>query len=171
VLTISVHQDGYYPADSGSVGEIGEAPALGAAVNIPLPAGSGVGAYVHAFEQVVVPAVRRHQPELIFVSCGFDAGLLEPQAQMMVHSDGFRVLTRIVLDVAAETCDGRVAFCHEGGYSSVYVPFCGLAVVEELSGVRTEVRDPYLDTFRAIRGQELQPHQAAAIALAAARFA
>lgn len=30
--------------------------------------------------------------------------------------------------------------CRQGGYSDVYVPFCGLAVVEELTGIKTEVR-------------------------------
>ncbi|MCS5959802.1 hypothetical protein LNP74_04060 [Klebsiella pneumoniae subsp. pneumoniae] len=29
---------------------------------------------------------------------------------------------------------------HEGGYAESYVPFCGLAVMEALSGIRTEVR-------------------------------
>jgi len=33
--------------------------------------------------------------------------------------------------------------CHEGGYSAIYVPWCGLAVVEELSGIRTDAVDPY----------------------------
>jgi acetoin utilization deacetylase AcuC-like enzyme len=169
VLAVSVHQDGYYPAASGASDEIGEGPGAGATVNVPLPAGSGVGAYEESFRRVVVPAVRRHRPELIFVSCGFDPSMLEPQAQMMVHSDGFRELTRIVLDLAAEVCGGKLVVCHEGGYSTTYVPFCGLAVVEALAGIRTEVRDPYLEVFRAVRGQELQPHQAAAIELAAAR--
>jgi len=36
---------------------------------------------------------------------------------------------------------------HEGGYSEACVPFCGLAVVEELSGHRTEVEDPFSDFF------------------------
>ena len=31
---------------------------------------------------------------------------------------------------------------HEGGYAEAHVPFCGLAVVETLSGVRTAVEDP-----------------------------
>jgi len=31
---------------------------------------------------------------------------------------------------------------HEGGYAESYVPFCGLAVMETLSGIRTEVQDP-----------------------------
>jgi acetoin utilization deacetylase AcuC-like enzyme len=36
---------------------------------------------------------------------------------------------------------GRVVAVHEGGYSEQYVPFCGLAVIEQLAGVRTKVRD------------------------------
>ena len=34
---------------------------------------------------------------------------------------------------------------HEGGYAESYVPFCGLAVMEALSGIRTEVQDPLLE--------------------------
>jgi hypothetical protein len=34
---------------------------------------------------------------------------------------------------------------HEGGYAESYVPFCGLAVMEALSGIRTEVEDPLLE--------------------------
>jgi hypothetical protein len=34
---------------------------------------------------------------------------------------------------------------HEGGYSEAYVPFCGLATIEELVGVRTQVGDPMLE--------------------------
>lgn len=48
---------------------------------------------------------------------------------------------------------------HEGGYSTAYVPFCGLAVMEALSGVKTEVVDPYLESYERLPGQELQPHQ------------
>lgn len=170
VLALSVHQAGYYPADRGSVDEIGEGPGVGTTVNVPLPAGSGVAAYVSAFERVVVPAVRAFGPDMIFVSCGYDAGMLEPQAQMMVHSEGFRELARTLTELAAELCDGRLVLCHEGGYSTTYVPFCGLAVIEQLAGIRTQVRDPYLEAFSVVEGQALQPHQAAAIDLAAARF-
>jgi hypothetical protein len=48
---------------------------------------------------------------------------------------------------------------HEGGYSPVHVPFCGLAVLEELSGVKTTVDDPMAAAAAAVGGQDLQPHQ------------
>jgi acetoin utilization deacetylase AcuC-like enzyme len=38
---------------------------------------------------------------------------------------------------------------HEGGYAESTVPFCGLAVVETLSGVRTAAEDPLEELFAA----------------------
>jgi hypothetical protein len=41
--------------------------------------------------------------------------------------------------VADAHAGGRVVALHEGGYSDLYVPFCGLAAVEGLAGVRSKV--------------------------------
>ena len=168
VLAISLHQDSLYPPGSGGVGETGEGPGKGYTINVPLPPGSGVGAYVAALERVVVPALRTFGPELILIASGLDANALDPLARMMVHSDGYRQLTRIMIDVADEVCGGRLVLEHEGGYSSAYVPFCGLAIVEELSGISSGVEDPFLPILEGMAGQELQPHQDAAIAAAEA---
>ncbi|VFT47476.1 acetylpolyamine aminohydrolase [Pseudomonas aeruginosa] len=54
-------------------------------------------------------------------------------------------MTAMVRDAAERHADGRLVVVHEGGYSEAYVPFCGLAVIEELSGVRSAVRDPLRD--------------------------
>jgi hypothetical protein len=45
----------------------------------------------------------------------------------------------------------------------VYVPFCGLAVMEELSGVKTAVDDPMAAWAASVGGQDLEPHQDAII--------
>jgi acetoin utilization deacetylase AcuC-like enzyme len=45
VLTISLHQAGLYPAESGLVEHTGEGEGEGSTVNVPLPPGSGNGAY------------------------------------------------------------------------------------------------------------------------------
>src|SRR2546426_12812979 len=68
-----------------------------------------------------------------------------------------------MLGVADEVCAGRLVMCHEGGYSPAYVPYCGLAIMEELAGMRTELADPLLDLLASFGGQELQPHQEAVI--------
>ena len=46
-------------------------------------------------------------------------------------------------EVAQELCGGRLVMTHEGGYSPHSVPFHALAVFEELSGIDTNIIDPY----------------------------
>ena len=163
VLTISIHQDNNYPPNSGAITDTGSGAGKGYNINVPLPAGSGVGAYVATFERVVAPALRNYRPELIIVASGLDASAMDPLASMMMTSDGYRKLTQVMLGVAHEVCGGRLVMCHEGGYSPAYVPFCGLAIMEELAGVRTELADPLLDLLASFGGQDLQPHQEAVL--------
>jgi acetoin utilization deacetylase AcuC-like enzyme len=170
VLTISLHQDDWWPRGRGGRDAAGGDAARGANLNVPLPAGSGGGAYRAAFQQVVRPALDDFRPELILVACGFDASILDPLGRMMLTSEAFRDLAGMVKRAAAELCGGRLVMCHEGGYSAAYVPFCGLAVLEELSGLRSGVEDPYLQRYLDVPGEELQPAQAEAIEAAAASW-
>jgi acetoin utilization deacetylase AcuC-like enzyme len=71
------------------------------------------------------------------------------------------------LAVARNVCHGRVVACHEGGYSPAYVPYCGLAIIEEMAGVRTGLDDPLLHILAAMGGQDIQPHQEAIVRQAA----
>jgi acetoin utilization deacetylase AcuC-like enzyme len=162
-LTISIHQDGLYPHDSGSIDEIGKDDGKGYNLNIPLPPGSGHGAFIAAIERVVSPALRAFKPELIIVPSGFDANVMDPLGRMLNTSKTYRSMTLLLKQLANEICQGRLLLVHEGGYSTVYVPFCGLAVMEALSGLETEVVDPFLEVFDGLPGQELQPHQDAVI--------
>ncbi|MGH2858402.1 MAG: class II histone deacetylase [Solirubrobacteraceae bacterium] len=157
VLTISIHQDGCYPLDSGSLTERGAGPAVGANLNVALPPGAGHGAYVAAFERVVIPTLARFEPELVVIASGFDASAYDPMGRMLLHSDSYRELTGMMV----EETGGRLAVIHEGGYSEFYVPFCGLAVMETLAGRRTDVVDPYLEETRVMAGQELTDSQRA----------
>lgn len=163
VLTVSIHQDNCFPPDSGHLADRGEGPGSGANLNVPLPAGSGHGAYLAAYERVALPALHRFQPDFIVVPSGFDGSNFDPLGRMMAYSDTFRQMTAMVKAAAAELCGGRLLMTHEGGYAAAYVPFIGLAVLEELSGHRTGVDDPYLFICEGSGGQELQPHQDALI--------
>lgn len=160
VLAISIHQEFLFPQDTGSLDERGGGPGVGATLNIPLPSGSGNGAYLDAFDRVVVPAVRAFAPELILVSSGFDPSPVDPLGRMNVTSGGFRGIAQRLLAVAGEVCDGRIVFSHEGGYSPVHVPFCGLAVLEEMSGRHTDVVDAFGFAFDNSPAHPLKPWQA-----------
>ena len=147
--------------------ENGEGAGKGYNLNIPLPPGCGDGAYVAAFERVVIPALYKFKPELIVVPSGFDASGVDPLGRMMVSSEGYRKMTRLLMKAADDLCGGRLVMSHEGGYSSMYVPYCGLAVMEELSGIRTHVEDPWAPLMANWGQMDVQPHQAQLIEQAA----
>jgi amidase len=171
VLAISLHQDDLFSLRGGNVDENGEGAGKGATINIPLPPGSGHSAYIAAFERVVLPALARFRPELIIVASGLDASSHDPSGRMNLHSESYRVLTALLMQSAAQHCKGRLVLCHEGGYSAFLVPFLGLAILETLSGIRTEARDPFLPTVILQPAQALSQPQAAVIDSAAALVA
>lgn len=163
VLFISLHQDNNYPLQTGGITEVGGPDALGTTINIPLPPGSGTGAYGYAFDSVVIPSIHRFKPDIILVSSGFDASDADPLGSMMLSSEAFGSFAKKLSGAADTLCDGRIVFAHEGGYSKDYVPFCGLAVIQAISGVQSDVEDPYLDEIQCRGYQACQPHQTALI--------
>lgn len=135
VLFVSLHQEELYPAGRGRAADRGAGEGLGATVNVPLPAGSGDGAYARAMSEIVVPAVSAFAPDLILVSAGQDAAASDPLGRMSVTAEGFRAMTRALAELADTHCDGRLVALQEGGYSTDHMPFCTLAIVEQLAGL------------------------------------
>ncbi|WP_432450443.1 class II histone deacetylase [Aliiroseovarius marinus] len=149
VLTISIHQERNYPLDTGDAQVRGEGAGQGTNMNIPLPPGAGHATYMEAMERLVYPAIRAHEPEVIVIANGYDAALIDPLSCMLATADTFRQMTRLVMAWADDLCDGRLMMAHEGGYSEVYVPFCGHAVLEEMSASKRHAPDPLAETFAA----------------------
>jgi len=65
----------------------------------------------------MLPAVREFRPDLIIISAGFDAHRLDPLAALRLDDDDFHWITRELVRIADETCEGRVVSILEGGYS------------------------------------------------------
>ncbi len=135
VLTVSLHQEGLYPPDSGTVTTVGEGEAAGTNVNVPLPAFTGDEGYLLAWDRVVAPAVRRFAPDLILVGAGQDPSASDPLGKMGVTLPGFRALTDRVTGLAGEVCGGRLVAFLEGGYSLQHTPLANLAILEGLAGL------------------------------------
>lgn len=167
VLTISLHQNKCYPPESGFREDNGTGAGEGAALNIPLPPGSGNAVYELAMQDVVVPALAAFQPELIIVASGFDASVMDPLARQMVTQQGFKNMTEQIMAAADKICDGRVVFVQEGGYSPYYLPVCGLGVLEVLTGVETGFGDPFAVLFNTQGVNDLFDHQREDVAEAA----
>lgn len=143
VLFISIHEHLNFPSNSGYATDTGDGKGEGYNVNIPLPPGSGNAAYLRTFEEVVKPLADEFQPELIIVSAGQDPGMFDPLGRMRVSAEGFKKMTEVMKDIAESHCNGKLVFCHEGGYSNAYVPFCTLKIIEALSERETDVDDPF----------------------------
>lgn len=168
ILFISIHQDNNYPIGTGNINELGSDRALASTINIPLPPGSGNGAYDYAFDRVIIPAIDRFKPDIILVSSGFDASFCDPLGRQMLSSESYASFTSKLIACADRNCAGKIVFSHEGGYSKDYVPFCGLAVIETLVGVKSGVKDSYLEECNAKGYHECQLHQAAVVDTVAA---
>ncbi|HKX22753.1 MAG TPA: class II histone deacetylase [Rhizorhapis sp.] len=148
VLTISIHQDRCFPPGYSGLDDQGAGDGSGCNINIPLPAGSGHDTYLHTLSEIVIPALLRFKPDIIIVASGLDANAVDPLARMLLHSESYRQMTRLMMEAAAELCDDKLVVVHEGGYSEAYVPFCGHALLEALSGEHTDVADPELEFFQ-----------------------
>ena len=115
VLFISTHQFPFYPG-SGAVNETGVGAGDGFTLNIPLPAGCTDAEYLQVFQDIVVPAAEKFQPDWILVSAGFDPHRRDPLGGMNVTEEGFGAMAHLLLVLANRFADGRIAFLLEGGY-------------------------------------------------------
>ena len=149
VLTISIHQDRNYPWDTGGIEDQGNGAGQGANMNIPLPPGGGHETYLASMEKLVVPALHRFKPDVIIVACGFDASGVDPLSRMVASAETFSLMTQHLMTAADTLCDGRLMMTHEGGYSELHVPFCGHAVLQQMSGSTIHAEDPLDPRMRA----------------------
>jgi len=132
VLYFSTHRYAFYPG-TGAATEVGRGRGEGFTVNIPLSPGAGDPEYGIIFEKILKPVALEYQPQLILVSAGFDTHYNDPLGGMEVTERGFARMTQILMEIAAATAEGKLAFTLEGGYNFAAERRSVKAVIEELS--------------------------------------
>ncbi len=140
VLFVSFHHQSAFPF-TGVANEVGDGVGEGYTVNVPLPGLQGDGDMVRIVHRIVGSLARQYRPEMVLVSCGFDLYVRDPLGEMNVTPEGYGMLAAVLIEIADEVCEGRLAFIMEGGYSVRGIRECGRRVLLELSGVRGESRD------------------------------
>ena len=128
VFFFSTHQSPWYPG-TGAADETGYDAGEGWTMNCPFPAGSGRHEILGAFQEKLIAAAERVQPELVLISAGFDSRAGDPLGQFLLTDADFQDLTNVMLEIADKHAGGRVVSLLEGGYN-----LSGLA-----SGVRSHV--------------------------------
>jgi acetoin utilization deacetylase AcuC-like enzyme len=138
---LSTHQSGIYPG----TGHVGDAPhAKKRIVNVPLPANAGDAAFARIADEVIQPMVEAFRPEMLFVSAGFDAHWSDPLTSLGLSSAGFFGISKRLVELANEHCNGKIIFVLEGGYDPANVANGAGAVFEALanSGAEFDAGDP-----------------------------
>jgi acetoin utilization deacetylase AcuC-like enzyme len=82
----------------------------------PLPAGTAGPGFRQAIERDWLPALERHQPDLILVSAGFDAHREDPLGGLLLEDSDYTWISQLIVDTAQRLCQGRIVSTLEGGY-------------------------------------------------------
>lgn len=118
VLTCSVHETGRYLfPGSGGVRERGAGDGEGTALNVPLPPFAGDAPYLRAVEEVIGPAVRRFNPDVVVSMMGVDPHHTDPMAHLQVTTAAFPRLYRALSDIVFDAAQGRWLVLTGGGYN------------------------------------------------------
>ncbi len=141
VMYMSVHQSPFYPG-TGAADERGAGDGAHTTVNVPLPSGAGDETYNIVFRDILRPFARDFDPELIFLSAGYDAHWKDPLGGMRVTTNGFAEIVREVSDWAGSCCDGRIVAALEGGYHIDALTYSVAATLEVLNDPDAKVEDP-----------------------------
>ena len=115
VFYFSTHQHPLYPG-TGFREDTGRGNGEGFTMNFPLPAGSGRSEVMDAFENGLLPAMDRFQPELILISAGFDSREGDTLGGFRLTDQDFSDLTRLIMELADLYARSRVISVLEGGY-------------------------------------------------------
>src|SRR5471030_3091855 len=110
ILMVSFFQHPYYPySDVESYTDT--------RVNVPVPARSKGDVVRQLVLDHWLPALHRHQPQMLFISAGFDAHREDDVGGMgMVEAD-YSWMTEQMMAVAKQYGNGRIVSCLEGGYN------------------------------------------------------
>ncbi len=115
VLFISLHQHPLYPG-TGLQFETGSGAGKGFTLNFPLPPGTPGRIYIKLFEEEITARLNEYDPEMLFISAGFDAHREDPLAGMNLTTQDYGVITQI-LKTFADQKNIPVISALEGGYN------------------------------------------------------
>ena len=109
----STHQEGIFPG-TGFKEETGVNNNI---VNVPLPAGTNGLLFKESYKDIIIPSLKKFQPEMVFISAGFDAHKDDPLADFELIEDDFYWITKQLSAFAKKYCKNKLVSCLEGGYN------------------------------------------------------
>ncbi len=95
----SLHRTPLYPG-TGAASEIGEGPGTGTTCNLPVLFGTPRDQLLTGFKNKLNDFADRIQPQVVFISAGFDAHKDDPIGSLGLEADDFGTMTRFVTEIA-----------------------------------------------------------------------
>lgn len=117
VLTISLHESGQFLfPGTGFVDEVGEGPAEGTKVNVPLPPGTADPEWILAIDEIVLPLVHAWRPDVLVTQLGCDTHATDPLAHFELTTYAYREAYARMHRLAHDAAGGRWLATGGGGY-------------------------------------------------------
>lgn len=131
VLFFSTHDWHAYPG-TGDPALAGSDEATGSNINVHLGCGASDADMLTSWDRKLLPALNNFRPDFVIISAGFDSRRDDLLGCFDVTDDAFRRMTRTVMDIADDFCEGRVVSILEGGYNVDGTALAAAAHVETL---------------------------------------
>jgi acetoin utilization deacetylase AcuC-like enzyme len=104
-----------------------------------MPPGATGRDYAAAFQRVVLPALKQFDPDVVFVSSGFDAHEADPLGGMALRDEDFGAFARATQQLTQVLKKPRLGVVLEGGYDLGALERASRAVAEALLGKTYEL--------------------------------
>ena len=118
ILFFSTHDQFAYPG-TGSPEKKGRGNGLGYNVNIHLPCGTNDEKILKIYRTKLFEKAIKFKPDFVLISAGFDSRKEDPLGCFDLSDEAFEGLTKVVVNIANQFCDGRILSVLEGGYNIV----------------------------------------------------
>ena len=137
VLYYSIHEHPSfaYPG-TGRDFDNGSGAGEGYTINSPILPGRGDMAYRRKLTEDLIPAIKKFRPEILLVSAGFDAHVLDLMSGINLTTDGYDFISETLMNIANTLTDGRVISILEGGYNLKLLPLLVENHIKYLAGLR-----------------------------------
>ena len=104
-------------------------------VNVPLEATAGSAEFRAAVTDQWLPALDRFQPQMVFISAGFDAHQDDDMSNVSLTDADFPWVTEQIVNVARKSAADRIVSALEGGYELNSLARCVETHVRALMGL------------------------------------
>ncbi|WP_238945535.1 histone deacetylase family protein [Vandammella animalimorsus] len=104
-------------------------------LNVPVPAYTKGMDVREIIDMLWLPRLEAFQPEMVFISAGFDAHHEDDMGQLMLNESDYSWITQKLVEVAQRHAKGRIVSSLEGGYVPDALARCVEAHVRVLAGL------------------------------------